>query len=59
VYVWLWHRLPGGWPGKVLGCLALFLAAVFLLFYVVFPRVEGLMPWNHVTVTPAPSASSG
>lgn len=57
MYVWLWRRLPGGIPGKLLGSLVLFLAVVALLFYVIFPRIEGLMPWNHVTPN-APSAAA-
>lgn len=63
MYVWLWRRLPGGLPGKLVGSLALLLGVVALMFYVIFPRIEGFMPWNHVTVTPAapsaPAAPSG
>jgi len=50
VYVWIWRHLPGGLPGKLLGSLVLLAAAVALLFLVVFPAVEPLLPWNDVTV---------
>ena len=61
MYVWIWRHLPGGWPGKLLGSLLLLAAAVALLFFVVVPRVEPLLPYSDVTVdsgevsgTPAP-----
>jgi hypothetical protein len=64
VYVWIWRRLPGGIPGKLLGCLILFVGVLALLFYLVFPWAEKRLPFNDVTVdptttnsTPAPSAS--
>jgi hypothetical protein len=50
VYVWIWRHLPGGLPGKLLGSLLLLVAVVALLFLVVFPAVEPLLPWNDVTV---------
>ncbi|MGI8696188.1 MAG: hypothetical protein ACR2JQ_06000 [Mycobacteriales bacterium] len=52
MYLWIWRILPGGIPGKVAGCLLLFLAAVALLFFVVFPWLEPLLPLNSVTVGP-------
>ena len=58
MYSWIWRVLPGGLPGKLIGSLLLFAAAVVLLFAVVFPAVEPLLPWSDVTVpaeaTPAP-----
>ncbi len=57
MYVWLWRRLPGGLPGKVLGCGALLAAAVLLLFFVVFPWVEPRLPYSDVTVTPPGSSA--
>ena len=50
MYVWLWRTLPGGLPGKLLGSLLLLTAAVLLLFFVVFPAVEPLLPFSDVTV---------
>lgn len=52
MYVWIWRHLPGGLPGKLLGSLLLLTAAVLLLFFVVFPAVEPLLPFNDVTVEP-------
>lgn len=57
MYTWIWRTLPGGVPGKLLGSLLLLAAAVALLFLVVFPAVEQLLPYNDVTIDPAPSAS--
>jgi hypothetical protein len=51
VYIWLWRHLPGPWLVKALTCLVLFLGVVVLLFFVVFPQVEPILPWNHTTVS--------
>jgi hypothetical protein len=51
MYNWIWRRLPFGLPGKVAGSLALALATVALLWYVVFPWAEPLMPFDDVQVT--------
>jgi len=50
VYVWIWRKLPGGLPGKLLGSAILVLAVVALLFLVVFPWVDPRLPFNDVTV---------
>jgi hypothetical protein len=50
VYVWIWHKLPGGLPAKLIGSAILILAVVALLFLVVFPYVEPRLPFNDVTV---------
>jgi hypothetical protein len=50
VYGWIWRVLPGGTPGKVAGSLVLFLAVVALLWFVVFPWAEPMLPFNDVTV---------
>jgi hypothetical protein len=63
VYVWIWRTLPGGLPGKLLGCALLLAAAVAALMLVVFPRVEPHLPFSDVTVgdpgssAPAPAPS--
>ncbi len=59
MYTWLWRTLPGGLPGKLLGSLVLLAAVVALLFFVVFPAVEPLLPFSDVTVEPGPSAPPG
>jgi uncharacterized membrane protein len=50
MYVWIWRKLPGGLPGKVVGSAILVLAVVALLFLVVFPWAEPRLPFNDVTV---------
>ncbi len=55
MYAWIWRTLPGGLPGKVVGSLGLFGAVVLLLFTVVFPAVEPLLPFSDVTVDQAPT----
>ena len=52
MYAWIWRKLPGGWQGKTAGSFALLLAALALLFFVIFPWAEPRLPFNHVTVTP-------
>ena len=54
MYGWIWRTLPGGLPGKLIGSLVLLTAAVALLFFVVFPAVEPLLPFSDVTVEPGP-----
>ncbi len=59
MYGWLWRVLPGGLPGKLACSLLLLTASVALLFFVIFPAVEPLLPFSDVTVgegeAPAPA----
>jgi len=65
MYVWIWRHIPGGTPGKLIGSLVLFLGAVALLLFIVFPWVSPKLPFNDVTIdrtshsssTPSPSPS--
>ena len=63
MYAWIWKHLPGPFLVRVVQGLALLAGAVVLLFFVVFPRVEPLLPYNDVTVAtnddpgPAPSVT--
>lgn len=50
MYGWIWRKLPGGVALKSVQAFVLFLAVVALLFFVVFPVIEPLMPYNNVTV---------
>ena len=50
MYTWIWRKLPGGLPGKLVGSAVLVLAGVALLFLVVFPWAEPRLPFNDVTV---------
>lgn len=56
MYVWLWRVLPGGLLGKLAGCAALLALTVLLLFFVVFPAVEPLLPFSDVTVGDVPGS---
>lgn len=56
MYGWIWRTLPGGLPGRLLGSALLLAAAVALLFLVVFPWAEPLLPLGDVTVDTGPSA---
>lgn len=58
MYVWIWRRLPGGVPGKLLGCLVLLAGVLALLFFLVFPWAETALPFNDVTVDKPVSTSS-
>jgi len=55
VYSWIWRTLPGGLPGKLLGSLVLLAIGVLLLFTIVFPAAEPLLPFSDVTVDQAPT----
>jgi hypothetical protein len=50
MYGWIWRKLPFGFWGKLTGSIGLFLAAVALLWYVVFPRATPLLPFDDVQV---------
>lgn len=51
MYGWIWRKLPFGTAGKSIGSLLLVAAAVATLWYVVFPAVEPLLPFNDGQVT--------
>ena len=57
MYVWIWRHLPGPLVARLAGCTVLLLAVVALLFLVVFPRVEPLLPFSDVTVDPPGSSA--
>jgi len=58
VYAWIWRKLPGPWPVKLVEALVAFAAVVLLLFTVVFPWLEPRLPFNDVTVDQPPSIST-
>ena len=58
MYSWIWRTLPGGRTGKLLGSLLLLALVVLLLFTVVFPAVEPLLPYSDVTVDQQGSAGA-
>ncbi|MFE9694652.1 hypothetical protein [Micromonospora sp. NPDC005806] len=51
MYAWIWRKLPFGMAGKLVGSVLLAAAAVALLWFVVFPWAEPLLPFDDVQVT--------
>ena len=54
MYAWFWRRLPGPLPARLMLALLVLAAVLLLLFTVVFPRVEALLPFSDVTVVDQP-----
>lgn len=50
MYAWVWQRLPGPWPARLLICLVLIAALVYALFMWVFPWAEEALGISNVTV---------
>jgi hypothetical protein len=48
--------MPFGRPGKIVSLSVLLIGVVALLWFVVFPAVDALLPFNNVQVT-APNGS--
>jgi hypothetical protein len=59
MYGWIWRHLPFGRPGKFVGSLLLTGLAAALLWYVVFPWAEPLLPFDDVQVTQDGGAPGG
>jgi hypothetical protein len=51
MYGWIWRKLPFGLPGKLAGSLLITASVLALLWYVVFPWAEPLLPFDDVQVT--------
>ena len=56
MYRFIWDRLPFRGPGKLAGVAVLLVGVVALLWFVVFPAADALLPFNNVQVT-APNGS--
>jgi hypothetical protein len=50
VYGWIWRRLPGPLPAKLVTALLLFGVVIALLMLVIFPAIESFVPFNRVAV---------
>lgn len=53
MYGWFWRSLPGPLPVRLLLAALALALVVAVLFLLVFPRVEPLLPFGDVTVDPA------
>lgn len=51
MYGWIWRHLPGPVALRLLQALVLLVAVLALLLLVVFPWVEGRLPYSDVTTT--------
>jgi hypothetical protein len=51
MYRWIWQRFPFGVPGRIAGMLMLVTGVAMLLWYVVFPKLDPLLPFDDVRVT--------
>jgi hypothetical protein len=58
MYGWLWRTLPGPRPVKGLTSLVLVVGVVALLWFMVFPWAEPLLPFGDVTVPEGASPSA-
>ncbi|WP_067807697.1 hypothetical protein [Actinomadura formosensis] len=59
MYIWIWRRLPGAWPTKTATALGIVIAVAAVFWYLVFPRMEAKIQFDHgVVQTPAPSGSA-
>jgi hypothetical protein len=58
MYGWLWRTFPGGVLGKLLCSLVMLVGALALLFFIVFPRVEQLLPFQDVNVDNGSTSST-
>jgi hypothetical protein len=50
MYGWIWRHLPGPAGVRAVLALVLVLGVVALLFFVVFPWIDPLLPFNDVTI---------
>jgi hypothetical protein len=49
MYAWIWRHLPGPFAVRLILALLAVCAVIALLFFVVFPAVDPLLPFNNVT----------
>jgi hypothetical protein len=47
MYAWIWRRIPFGLRGKLAASTLVVAAITALLWFVVFPVVEPIMPFNN------------
>lgn len=56
MYGWIWRKLPFGWPGKLVGMLLLIGGVAALLWFLAFPKLEPLLPFDDSQIVPEDSS---
>ncbi len=51
MYGWIWRHLPFGTAGRTVTTVLLVVGVLTLLWYVVFPAVDPLLPFSDVRVS--------
>ena len=51
MYAWIWRHLPFGIVGRLVGSTVLVLAAGAALWFLAFPALEPLLPFDDVQVS--------
>ncbi len=51
MYGWIWRHLPFGRPGRIVGSVLLATATGLLLWFLVFPLADELLPFGDVQVS--------
>jgi hypothetical protein len=51
MYAWIWRHLPFGIVGKLVGSTVLVLVAAAALWFLAFPALEPLLPFDDVQVS--------
>jgi hypothetical protein len=51
MYAWIWRTLPFGVWGKLVASVLLIVGVAALLWFVIFPAVDPLLPFNELPVT--------
>jgi len=49
MYAWIWRHLAGPLAARMAFAVLLALGIIALLLFVVFPWLDPLLPFNHVT----------
>jgi hypothetical protein len=52
VYAWIWRHLPGPVPARAVLAGAAAVAVLAVLFLVVFPALDAVLPYTDVDVGP-------
>ncbi|GIG57893.1 hypothetical protein Lfu02_22650 [Longispora fulva] len=51
MYAWIWRKLPFGLAGKLIGSALLIAGIAALLWYVIYPAIDPLLPFNDGQIT--------